>query len=215
MKTYNFSPNIKVSISSTQMSDKEKKDIKDTVKKWTNAEIKKEINRTLQVANRRIQNIENKGIVSPAYKSLLNEIPSGRQNKFQKLSIAGLDLNNKSEQTKAIDTYSRALAFLNNSTSSTVGAKHFIQKIADENKISFEFANKMLDTITSPEMTNGKIQATFNYNLIKDAVSEYDNEYKSNIESQAEYEARIEQKVKDLVQQANNVADDIIDIFDL
>lgn len=215
MKKYAFNENIKVSISSTIMSEKEKKDIKDTVKKWTNEEIKKEINRTLQVANRRLQNIENKGIVSPAYKALINEIPRGRQNKFQKLSIAGLDLNNKSEQTKAIDTYTRALTFLNNKTSSTVGAKHFIQKIANENNISFKFANRMLDTITSPEMTNGKIQAKFNYNLIKDAVSEYENEYKSNLESQSEYEARIEQRVKELMTQANNTADNIIDIFDL
>lgn len=176
---------------------------------------KKEINRTLQVANRRLQNIEKGNITSPAYKALINEIPKNRQNRFQKLSIARLDFNNYSERVKIIDTYARALAFLNNSTSSMVGAKHFIQKIADDNNISFKFANHMLDTITSPEMTNGKIQASFNYNLIKDAVSEYENEYKSNIESQEDYERRIEQRVKELMTQANNIADDIIDIFDL
>lgn len=213
MREHKFSEKIRYWINNKEVKNKD--DVKDYAKEITLKELKKEINKELQVANRRLQNIEKSNITSPAYKALINEIPTGRQNRFQKLSIAGLDLNNKSELIKAIDIYSRALSFINNSTSSLVGAKHFIQKIADDNNISFKFANHMLDTITSPEMTNGKIQASFNYNLIKDAVSEYENEYKSNIESQEDYERRIEQRVKELMTQANNLADDIIDIFDL
>ena len=54
-------------------------------------DLKKEINKTLQQANRRIQNIENAGLASPAVKAVIAE--RGKKD-YTYFSVANLDASN-------------------------------------------------------------------------------------------------------------------------
>ena len=188
-------------------------DINKYVSKEVTKEIKKEINKTLQVANRRAENIENSKIASPAYKSLVNELSEKSKNRFSKFSIGGLDLNDKSQRVKVIDTYSRALSFLNNKTSTVTGAKKFVKDIADKNGISFEVANEMIDVITSPKITNGEIVINnWDSERVANMVSEFSTEYRDTYKTKDEY-------FKEMNEQINNAINDSnvknIDIWDL
>lgn len=188
----------------------DKKSISDKIQKAVIKEVKSEINKVLQVANRRMQNIENSGVASPAYKAIINELPTGRYTKF---SIARLDFTNKSELVKAVDIYSKALGFLNQDTSTASGAKRFVRKLADQNKLPFEVANNLVDIITQPKMTNGDIiPYIYRKDIIEEMVSEHGGAYDSALADSAEYYNRIQNKINELI---NNRNDNIIDIFDL
>lgn len=188
-------------------------DIKKTVNKEVTKEIKKEINKTLQVANRRAQNIENSKLASPAYKALVNELSDFSKNRFSKFSIGKLDLNNPNERVKAIDTYSRALSFLNNKTSTVKGTKTFIKDISDKNNISFEVANEMIDVITDPKITNGQIVINnWDSERVANMVSEFSTEYKDTSKSKDEYFKEMNEQITNAINESNLKN---IDIWDL
>lgn len=188
-------------------------DIKKEVNKEVTKTIKKEINKTLQVANRRAENIENSKIASPAYKALVNELSEKNKNRFSKFSIGGLDLNDENQRVKAIDTYSRALSFLNNKTSTVSGAKKFVKNIADKNDISFEVANEMVDVITDPKITNGNIVINnWDSERIANMVSEYSTEYKDTSKSKDEYFKEMNEQITNAINESNIKN---IDIWDL
>lgn len=148
--------------------------------------IKKIINKSLQVANRRLQNIEKSGVVSTAYKSLVSELPKKTSNKFSKLSIGRLDLSDPTQRVKALDTYSKALSFLNNKTSSVKGSKQFINKLAKKNNLSFSDTSKMIDEITDERVINGNLVINnWDSERIANMISEYsdtDNKYNTDID---------------------------------
>lgn len=159
--------------------------------------IKQEINHTLQVANRRLQNIEKSGVTSTAYKALVNELPQGRKSKFSKLSIGGLDLTNPIERVKAVDTYSRALAFLNNTTSTVRGARQFISNLAQQNNVDFGFVNNLVDMITEPKMTNGQIIINnWDSERIRNMTSEYLSSYGTQIQNSEDYQRNIDEQIQ-------------------
>lgn len=198
-KTYGFSPFIKEWLNRIE---EDKKYI-----------VKKEINRLLQIANRRAENIENSKIASPAYKALINELSDSRKLKFSKFSIGGLNLSNYAERVKAIDIYSRALAFVNNKTSSVIGAKQFINDIANQNKIPFTVANNLVDIITNPQITNGNIIINnWDSERITNMVSEYTQEYNGTVQSQEEYYRKVEENINSLF---NKNDKQLFDIWDL
>lgn len=210
-KSYGFSDIVKTYISRDFTKEDISKEIQDIAMK----EVKAEINKTLQIANRRLQNIENSGVASPAYKALVNEFQNGK-NKFSKLSIGGLDLTNKSQLTKAIDTYSKAISYLNNTTSTSSGAKKWVKNLATKNNIPFEVANNMVDLITNPQMTNGRVVINnWDSNRIGDMVNEFANQYDDMTTSKDEYYKNIQNEIQELIDSANKIADDVIDIFDL
>lgn len=148
--------------------------------------IKKIINKSLQVANRRLQNIEKSGVVSTAYKSLISELPKKTSNKFSKLSIGKLDLSDTTQRVKALDTYSKALSFLNNKTSTVKGSKQFINKLAKKNNLSFSDTSKMIDEITDERVINGNLVINnWDSERIANMISEYndkDNKYNTDID---------------------------------
>lgn len=185
-KTYAFSSVIKEWLNNVE---EEKKKI-----------IKKEINRVLQIANRRAENIENSKVASPAYKALVNELSDSKKTRYSKFSIGGLDLSDYSERTKAINTYSRALAFINNKTSSVTGAKQFINDIAKQNKIPFSVANNLVDVITDPQITNGNIVINnWDSERIANMVSEYAQQYNGTVLSQEDYYREVKAKINSLL----------------
>lgn len=185
-KTYAFSSVIKEWLNNVE---EEKKKI-----------IKKEINRVLQIANRRAENIENSKVASPAYKALVNELSDSKKTRYSKFSIGGLDLSDYSQRTKAINTYSRALAFINNKTSSVTGAKQFINDISKQNKIPFSVANNLVDVITDPQITNGNIVINnWDSERIANMVSEYAQQYNGTVFSQEDYYREVKAKINSLL----------------
>ena len=98
--------------------EKARKDIINAIE--GNAEFRKEIRRVFQVANRRIQNIEQGGYYSPALASLGKSGVKG----YSKFSVKGFG-NTGSDWNTLLKEYTKAINFLNSPTSTATGAKEF------------------------------------------------------------------------------------------
>lgn len=101
-------------------------------------ELRKEINRVFHAANRRLQNIENSGVFSPAANAVneyLKDDTVSSFNKFSKFSTAGKDWNELKRD------YAAAVEFLRKPTSTATGAKQFENDIQQRLKLSKEQFN--------------------------------------------------------------------------
>lgn len=98
--------------------EKARKDIINAIE--GNSEFRKEIRRVFQVANRRIQNIEQGGYYSPALASLGKSGVKG----YSKFSVRGFG-NTGSDWKTLLKEYTKAINFLNSPTSTATGAKEF------------------------------------------------------------------------------------------
>ena len=98
--------------------EKARKDIINAIE--GNSEFRKEIRRVFQVANRRIQNIEQGGYYSPALASLGKSGVKG----YSKFSVKGFG-NTGSDWNTLLKEYTKAINFLNSPTSTATGAKEF------------------------------------------------------------------------------------------
>ena len=98
--------------------EKARKDIINAIE--GNSEFRKEIRRVFQVANRRIQNIEQGGYYSPALASLGKSGVKG----YSKFSVRGFG-NTGSDWNTLLKEYTKAINFLNSPTSTATGAKEF------------------------------------------------------------------------------------------
>lgn len=101
-------------------------------------ELRKEINRVFHAANRRLQNIENSGVFSPAANAVneyLKEDVVSTFNKFSKFSTAGKDWNELKRD------YAAAVEFLKKPTSTSTGAKQFENDIRQRLKLTKEQFN--------------------------------------------------------------------------
>ena len=98
--------------------EKARKDIINAIE--GNAEMRKEMRRVFQVANRRIQNIEQGGYYSPALASLGKSGVKG----YSKFSVKGFG-NTGSDWQSLLKEYTKAINFLNSPTSTATGAKEF------------------------------------------------------------------------------------------
>ena len=98
--------------------EKARKDIINAIE--GNAEMRKEMRRVFQVANRRIQNIEQGGYYSPALASLGKSGVKG----YSKFSVRGFG-NTGSDWKTLLKEYTKAINFLNSPTSTATGAKEF------------------------------------------------------------------------------------------
>lgn len=160
-------------------------------------ELKREINRTLQQANRRIQNIQKAGLASPAVKAVIAE--KGKKN-YTYFSIANLDLTNYIDWEQAKYEYGRALSFLNNPTSTATGARQYISYQARElNNIPFMSANKIVDLATDPTIDEYGNVNIFSYgsllekfksdvSIVKDSIKENAEEIAQELESKLQAE---------------------------
>ena len=98
--------------------EKARKDIINAIE--GNSEFRKEMRRVFQVANRRIQNIEQGGYYSPALASLGKSGVKG----YSKFSVKGFG-NTGSDWNTLLKEYTKAINFLNSPTSTATGAKEF------------------------------------------------------------------------------------------
>lgn len=128
-------------------------------------ELKKQMNKVFQRANRRIQNIQKAGLASPAVKAVIAERGTKDYTYF---SGRGLNPTNTTDWDLLRYEYGRALAFLNNPTSSATGARQYIRYQAKRLNIPFESANKIVDIATDPTIDEYGNVNIFSYGDILD-----------------------------------------------
>ena len=161
-----------------------------------NPNLKKEVNKVLQQANRRIQNVEKAGLASPAVKAVIAE---RGQKKFSYFSISGLDPKNPTDWEMIKFEYGRAMSFLNNPTSTATGARQYIAYQARElNNIPFEAANKIVDLATNPTIDEYGNVNIFSYGTILDRYKSDIQQVGQNMQIDAEaYAKELEGNLKE------------------
>lgn len=174
--------------------------------------IKNEINKVLQQANRRIQNIENKGYASPAVSAVYAE--RGKKAGFTQFSIAGLNLNNENDYRRAKYEYARAMSFLANPTSTATGARQYIEynrKMLGKD-VSFEVANRVVKTVSDFEVSDSGYTNIYDYqkileNFRNDVMQVERNDKETTKEYEEQIENVIQGTIKALQQQASSYLD--------
>lgn len=162
-----------------------------------NADFKKEVLRVLQQANRRAQNIEKSGVVSPAYQSLVLE---GRQG-YSKFKISGLDINNETQWQQVKYEYSKALEYLYNPTSSATGAKQYINSLSKKYNKPIDFISNVLRQSTDTQFKGNEIPLLNYRSMIDNFMTDSKNEL-NNMNSNAQALAdEMEQNVKNATEQ--------------
>ena len=176
-------------------------------------DLKKEINKVLQQANRRIQNIERANLASPAVKAVIAE--RGKKD-YTYFSVAGLQSDNAIDWEQMKYEYGRAMSFLNNPTSTATGARQYIRYQARElNNIPFESANKIVDLATSPTIDEYGNVNIFSYGSILDKyksdIQQVGDDMKKNAK---EYADELEQTLlAEISKIANGSNDSFLDRF--
>ena len=175
--------------------------------------IKSEANRLFQKANRRIQNITTKGYASPAVKAIIAE--RGKHD-YTYFSSSGLDLTNPSDFARLQYEIGRAIAFLQNPTSTATGARQYIQYQADRlNGIPFESANKIVDIATEPTIDEYGNVNIFSYGDILDGLKNDVQFYADSMQDNAlDFAEQLENKILEEYNKGKNDLDFLDSFFD-
>lgn len=181
----------------TKLNNKVREDIRNSI--TGNTELKKEIQRVLQQANRRAQNIEKSGLISPAYRSLQLEGRTG----YSKFSITGLDFSNKIQWQKAKYEYAKAIEYLNNPTSTATGARQYIKHLSQKYNKPIDVVNNILSQSTSIEFMDNKIPL-LNY---RSMIDNYMKESKDDLNSM---NMNAEQHAKLLEDNVNQLVNEVV-----
>lgn len=102
---------------------------------------KKEIKRVFQMVNRRLQNIRNSGVLSPAAAALGVDLSNS---KFTQFSVSNKDWN-----TLKIE-YAKSVTFLQNPTSTATGAKQWQKSVQN----SLGFSDKLMQKVVQNIIEN-------------------------------------------------------------
>ena len=156
-------------------------------------DLKKQMTKTFQKANRRIQNVRRAGLSSPAVQQLISERGDRGYTFF---SGARLDPRDPTEWEQLKYEYGRAIAFLNNPTSSATGARQYINYYKNELGISFDGANKIIGLATQPEISeNGEINIFHYSSILENIKSDVMQEQKTNLDSVDSYGNELEERI--------------------
>lgn len=166
-------------------------------------EYRKEIARVFQMANRRIQNIEQSGQLSPAVQAL----NKGDVNGFTKFSLKG-DWN-----TLKIE-YGKAISFLRQPTSTAQGARQYGQHLQRMYDLTPDEYNLMARNL------QGKLNSVSDSDFVERYLMRYKDftgemeQSASDISTQIESEAQSISRAIDaeIERQANEVADQMEDM---
>ena len=190
--------------------EKARKDIINAIE--GNAEMRKEMRRVFQVANRRIQNIEQGGYYSPALASLGKSGVKG----YSKFSVKGFG-NTGSDWKTLLKEYTKAINFLNSPTSTATGAKEFELQV----KQKFNVPDDLWDYVKADviggttSMSDEMLQKLPYSQLVEGA---YDSAYRS-VSSQIEkgalelakgIQSDINRKADQLANSVDEALDDLI-----
>lgn len=156
-------------------------------------DLKKQMMKTFQKANRRIQNVRKADLSSPAVQQLISE--RGERG-FTYFSGANLDPRNPIDWEQLKYEYGRAISFLNNPTSSATGARQYIRYYQNELGVSFDGANKIIGLATEPEISeNGDINIFHYSSILENIKSDVMQEQKNNLDSVDKYGNELEEKI--------------------
>lgn len=168
-------------------------------------EMRKEISRVFQMANRRIQNIETKGLLSPAVQALNKGDIEG----YTKFSMKG-DWNALKVE------YGKAISFLRQPTSTAQGARQYGQHLQRVYDLTPDEYNLMARNL------QGKLNSVSDSDFVERYLMRYKDftgemeQSASDISTQIESEAQsISQAIEsDLNRQAYNIANEVGDMLD-
>ena len=157
------------------------------------SDLKKQMMKTFQKANRRIQNVRKANLSSPAVQQLISE--RGERG-FTYFSGANLDPRNPIDWEQLKYEYGRAISFLNNPTSSATGARQYIRYYQNELGVSFDGANKIIGLATEPEISeNGDINIFHYSSILENIKSDVMQEQKTDLENGDRYGNELEEKI--------------------
>lgn len=157
--------------------EKARKDIINAIE--GNSEFRKEIRRVFQVANRRIQNIEQGGYYSPALASLGKSGVKG----YSKFSVKGFG-NTGSDWNTLLKEYTKAINFLNSPTSTATGAKEFELQVKQKFNVPDDIWNDVkADVIGGTTSMSDEMLQKLPYSQLVEGA--YDSAYRS-VSSQIE-----------------------------
>lgn len=164
--------------------------------------LRAEIRRIFQQANRRIQNIESKGLVSPAVESLHLDPNLG----YTKFGMSG----KKWEDLKA--EYAKAVGFLRQPTSTATGTRDYNKHLMDAYDLSEDEFNLMARKL------QGKLNSVSDDRFVeqylmryKDFTGEMEQEAKDVSDMIEEDAVKLENAISQEVEDAVNEVSDYID----
>lgn len=151
-----------------------------------NREYKNEIRRVFQMANRRIQNIEQRGLLSPAVLAL----NKGNIQGFTKFSMRQSWEDLKLE-------YAKAVSFLQQPTSSATGTKEYQEHLKQVYELSDDEFNLMQDKLM------GKIASVSDERFLEQYLMQY-----------KDFTGELEEEAKDVSDQIESEAERIVEALD-
>lgn len=183
-------------------------------------QLRKEISRVFQQANRRIQNIESKGLISPAVKAIGKSDVQG----FTKFSM-------KQDWNALKTDYAKAISFLRQPTSTATGTRDYnrhLMQTYDLTKDEFNMmAQKLNDKLTSVSDQEFVERYLMRYKDFTGELEQTAQDVSTQIESEAQSIANaidndIEKQADKLssevadkaATQIDDVLNDILDTFD-
>lgn len=187
--------------------EKARKDIINAIE--GNSEFRKEIRRVFQVANRRIQNIEQGGYYSPALASLGKSGVKG----YSKFSVKGFG-NTGSDWKTLLKEYTKAINFLNSPTSTATGAKEFELQVKQKFNVPDDIWNDVkADVIGGTTSMSDEMLQKLPYSQLVEGA--YDSAYRS-VSSQIEKGAielakGIQSDINRTADQLSNSVDEALD----
>ena len=183
--------------------EKARKDIINAIE--GNAEMRKEMRRVFQVANRRIQNIEQGGYYSPALASLGKSGVKG----YSKFSVKGFG-NTGSDWNTLLKEYTKAINFLNSPTSTATGAKEFELQVKQKFNVPDDIWNDVkADVIGGTTSMSDEMLQKLPYSQLVEGA--YDSAYRS-VSSQIEKGAL--ELAKGIQSDINRTADQLANSVD-
>lgn len=183
--------------------EKARKDIINAIE--GNSEFRKEIRRVFQIANRRIQNIEQGGYYSPALASLGKSGVKG----YSKFSVKGFG-NTGSDWKTLLKEYTKAINFLNSPTSTATGAKEFELQVKQKFNVPDDIWNDVkADVIGGTTSMSDEMLQKLPYSQLVEGA--YDSAYRS-VSSQIEKGAL--ELAKGIQSDINRTADQLANSVD-
>ena len=168
-------------------------------------EMRKEIARVFQMANRRIQNIETKGLLSPAVAALHKGDIKG----YTKFSMRGSWNELKRE-------YGKAVSFLRQPTSTAQGVRQYNKHLQNAYDLTPDEFNLMVRSLHGKLSSLDDSQFVEQYLMrYKDFTGEMEQsarDISTQIESEAQSISRAIES--DLNRQADNIANEVGDMLD-
>ena len=189
------------------LKNKLKKEIINSVE--GSKELRAEIRRVFQQANRRIQNIEKAGVFSPAVASL----GKGDVKGYSKFSVKGFG-NTGNDWKTLKKEYGKAISFLNQPTSMLSGAREFEKQVKDSMDVDEDLWKDIRDSILGGynSVSNELLLALPYSDFVQDVYNRAIQSSSEQIESDARKLAdELQQNINDAAEKVAEEVEDLIE----